>query len=143
MPKFSKGSKERLALAHPLLQKLMNEAIKQFDFTILQSMRGRAEQERAFSLGHTQVHFGTSAHNWTPAIALDIAPWPIDWSNLKPFHTLSQIILPMAKEMKIPIRWGGDWDGDGDLKDQKFIDLPHYELTPWREWAKKSKPFEG
>lgn len=143
MARFGKDSRARLELAHPLLQKLMNRAIKEMDFTILGSMRGRADQERAFKLGHTQVHFGKSAHNWLPAIALDIAPWPVNWSRLKPFHRLASIILPMAREMEIPIRWGGDWDSDGDSTDQKFMDLPHYELTPWRQWAKKSKPFEG
>jgi peptidoglycan LD-endopeptidase CwlK len=30
--------------------------------------------------------------------------------------------------MGIEIRWGGDWDGDGDLSDHKFNDLPHFEL---------------
>lgn len=142
MAKFSVDSAERLSHAHPLLQKLMNEAIKQFDFVILQSQRGRADQELAFKLKHTKVHYGDSSHNWRPALALDIAPNPVNWKNLKPFHALSKIIIPMAKEMKIPIRWGGDWDGDGDLTDQKFIDLPHYELTPWREFAKKAKPFD-
>lgn len=26
------------------------------------------------------------------------------------------------------LRWGGDWDGDGDLADEKKVDLPHVEL---------------
>jgi peptidoglycan LD-endopeptidase CwlK len=143
MARFGQESRARLKLAHPLLQKLMKEAIKEFDFTILQSMRGRADQEMAFKLGHTKVHFGNSAHNWYPSIALDVAPWPVNWKNLKPFYNLSKVILPIAREMKIPIRWGGDWDSDGDSTDQKFMDLPHYELDPWRKWSKKSKLFEG
>lgn len=144
MPKFSKGSADRLSRAHPLLQKLMNEAIKQFDFMILDSQRGRAAQELAFRQGHTKVHFGNSAHNWNPSIALDVAPLPVNWRGTKQFITLGQkIIMPLAKSMDIPIRWGADWDMDSDLSDETFVDLPHYELTPWRTWAKKSKPFEG
>ena len=36
--------------------------------------------------------------------------------------------LYIAGKMKHRIRWGGDWDGDTDVKDQKFMDLPHFEL---------------
>ena len=31
--------------------------------------------------------------------------------------------------MDVTLRWGGDWDGDRDFKDQRFIDLPHFELV--------------
>jgi peptidoglycan L-alanyl-D-glutamate endopeptidase CwlK len=27
------------------------------------------------------------------------------------------------------MRWGGDWDGDGDTKDERFFDGPHFELV--------------
>jgi len=30
--------------------------------------------------------------------------------------------------MGIRLRWGGDWDGDTELDDNKFDDLPHFEL---------------
>jgi len=36
-----------------------------------------------------------------------------------------------------------DWNMNGVITDEHFIDYPHVELHPWREWAKKSKPFEG
>jgi hypothetical protein len=31
-------------------------------------------------------------------------------------------------EMQQSVRWGGDWDGDRQLLDQTFDDLPHFEL---------------
>lgn len=143
MPKFSAVSKARLAAAHPLLQQLMNEAILEFDFTILQSQRGRADQELAFRRGNTKVHYGSSAHNWTPAIALDIAPYPINWNDVKAFRRLQMgIIKPLAVKLKIPIRLGCDWDMDGNTADERFVDWPHVELHPWRTWAKKSKPYD-
>lgn len=143
MPKFDAGSAKRLKNAHPLLQKLMNEAIKKTPFMILDSQRGRAAQELAFKQKRTKVHFGNSAHNWSPAIALDVVPLPVDWKNTKAFVALSQVILPLAKELGIPIRWGGDWNMNGKTSDEKFVDMPHYELHPWRTFAKSSKPFEG
>lgn len=142
MPSFSLTSKQRLALAHPLLRRLMNEAIKHYDFTVLQSQRGRAAQERAFDEGKSKAHFGDSAHNWMPSVALDVAPWPVDWKDTKRFIALSQVILPLARALSIPIRWGGDFNMN-ERADDRFVDMPHYELHPWRQFAKESKPFPG
>lgn len=94
--------------------------------------------------GRSKARFGQSAHNWTPAIALDVYPKPIDWKNTRPFSKLAkEIVLPLARDMKIPLRWGGDWDMDSKTADEKLVDMPHYELTPWRTLAKDATPFEG
>jgi len=143
MPYFSRRSKTALAAAHPLLQKLFSEVIKEFDCVILESRRGKADQEKAFKSGNSRAHFGESAHNYTPAIALDVCPYPINWENRKAFIEQSKVVLRKAKELGIPIRWGGDWDGDGDMTDQTLMDLPHYELHPWRTYAKNSKLYRG
>ena len=36
--------------------------------------------------------------------------------------------MGVASQMGIKIRWGGDWDRDTDLSDNRFNDLPHFEL---------------
>ncbi|MEO9231173.1 MAG: M15 family metallopeptidase [Devosia sp.] len=102
---------------------------------VLDSQRGRSAQERAFALGHSRAHFGQSAHNWSPAVALDVVPAPIDWSNLARFRALAALVQAEAAAREIRIVWGGDWVG--------LRDMPHYELAPWREWAAKSIPFAG
>lgn len=141
MPHFSTRSKNRLAQAHPLIQKVMNEAIKHYDFSILDSQRDREAQEKAFAAGNSRAHFGQSAHNWSPSVAADVAPYPIDWNNRQRFIDLKNVIMPIAARFNVPLRWGGDWDGDGDMTDQTLMDLPHYELHPWREWARDCKPY--
>ncbi len=149
MYSFDDGAHARLARAHPRLQDLMNEAIKQYPFTILDSQRGRKAQEEAFRKHYSKVHFGDSAHNWKPSVALDLAPLPLSWDNAK--KNLDRwtdlqigIIKPLAKKMGITIRQGIDWNGNGDLTDEKWDDLPHVELSPWREWAKRDcQLFEG
>lgn len=143
MPTFSTRSKRALAAAHPLLQKLFAEVIKEFDCVVLEGRRGKADQEKAFKGGFSKARFGESAHNYSPAIALDVCPYPIDWKNEKAFLRLSEVVLRKARELAIPIRWGGDWDGDGDRTDQKLMDLPHYELNPWRQYAKGSSLYRG
>lgn len=135
MPKFGTASKRHLAGAHPLLQMLFNAVILETNCTVLDSQRGRIAQEKAFALGHSHAHFGQSAHNWQPSVALDVVPYPLNWTDTAAFQALAKVVLRKAKELDIPITWGGSWE---TLKD-----MPHYELTPWREWAKKSKPFEG
>lgn len=109
---------------------------------ILDSQRDRASQERAFKNGFSKVHFGNSAHNWSPSIACDIAPYPLDWDDASRFTELQiKFIKPIAKRLNIPIRQGVDWNMDGNLTNDRWDDLPHVELHPWREWAKKSKPY--
>jgi peptidoglycan L-alanyl-D-glutamate endopeptidase CwlK len=135
MPKFGAASKRNLAEAHPLLQQLFNAVILKTDCTVLDAQRNRQQQEQAFALGHSRAHFGQSAHNWSPAVAVDVVPYPLDWEDTKAFQALAHVVLETAKELDIPITWGGSW---ATLKD-----MPHYELTPWREWAKKSKPYTG
>ena len=34
-----------------------------------------------------------------------------------------------AKSMGIDIRWGGDWDRDTEVRDNKFDDLVHFEIV--------------
>ncbi len=131
MPKFSVASKRNLAEAHPLLQKLFNVVILEADCTVLDGQRGKDEQEKAYVSGHSKAHFGQSPHNYIPAIALDVVPYPLDWNDIPSFIALSKIVKAKAKELNIPISYGGDW--------KSIRDYPHYELDPWRDWAKKSK----
>lgn len=141
MPTFGAASSAALAKCHPKLQLIAKEAIKELDFRVLDATRGRDAQERAFATGKSKARFGQSAHNYVPAIAFDLFPAPYDWNNRQSFISLSKVILRIGKENGIPLRWGGDWNGDGNLSDG--WDMPHYELTPWREWAKQSKLYEG
>jgi len=144
MPTLDRASALRLAKAHPLLRKLFDEVARRVDIIILDSQRGRAAQELAYRSKRSKARFGQSAHNWTPAIALDVCPKPIDWKDTKPFVRLArEIVLPLSVELNIPVRWGGDFDMDGRSDDEKFFDAPHWELHPWRKWAKEAKLYEG
>jgi peptidoglycan L-alanyl-D-glutamate endopeptidase CwlK len=142
MPTFGSASLTSRAKLHPKLQNIVDEAIKEIDFKILDATRGRSAQEKAFKQGNTKAHFGDSAHNYVPAIAMDLFPAPYDWDNTKSFESLSVVILRIAKEKGIPLRWGGDWNMDGSKTTSDNWDKPHYELTPWRTWAKQSKLYE-
>jgi len=61
-------------------------------------------------------------------MAVDVAPYPIDWDDLGGFYMFAGYVLRVAETMGIKIRYGGDWDGDRKTTDQRFKDLPHFEL---------------
>lgn len=131
MPSFSTRSKKNLAGAHPLLQQLFNEVIKDFDCTVLDSQRGKAAQEEAFRRGNSKARHGQSPHNYAPSLAVDVVPYPIDWDNIAAFRRLVNVVKRKAKALGIPISCGADW--------RSFKDYPHHELTPWRKFAKDSQ----
>lgn len=126
MAKYGKTSSERLATAHPDLQKVFNEVVKHFDNTIICGHRSPEEQLKAYNSGNSKVKFGK--HNSYPSMAVDAAPYPIDWNDLERFTRFGFFVMGVAAGMGIRLRWGRDWDGDFDLNDQTFNDYPHFEL---------------
>lgn len=129
MPKFGKRSKAILALAHPDLQRIANAAIKVTDFSVICSYRGRESQNDMYDSGLSKLKYPESKHNKQPSDAIDLAPYPIDWHDLDRFYFLAGVIHAVASNLGIEIRWGGDWNRNGNFRDSNFIDLPHYELV--------------
>ena len=70
-----------------------------------------------------------SKHNSLPSVAVDIAPYPIDWEDTERFIQLSGAILQIAKQNGLDLRWGGDWNRDGRMTDESFRDLLHFEMV--------------
>lgn len=128
MNKFSEKSLTALNTCHSDLQRLMHEVIKIIDITVLQGYRTPQQHEEYIRKGTTKVPYTTSKHSRNPSHAVDIAPYPIDWKNRERFVYLAGIVLGVATQLGISIRWGGDWDRDEELCDQTFFDLPHFEL---------------
>ena len=137
MPKFGTRSLERLKTCHPDIIKVMEEAIKHYDFTVLYGTRTKAEQFELYKQGRTfkdgkWVTTGktvtnldgkvkVSKHNHSPSLAIDIAPYPIDWNNLNRFKELALVVKDAAATVGVNITWGGDW--------KSFKDYPHYEIA--------------
>lgn len=144
MTSFDAADLARLERVHPLLRQLFLEARKATAFTIRDTNRNRADQEKAFAEGKSKVHFGDSAHNWSPSVAADLYLLPINYGDTPAFvHLQIDVLKPLAAKLGIPIRQGIDWNRNGILTDDKWDDLPHIELYPWRDFAKHSQPFGG
>lgn len=128
------------------------------DFGIAYGERSTEEQFELFKVGRAEDSEGRwvvidsskvitnvdgfteqSKHNKKPSEAVDVFVWVPGKKELMydAMHLcfLAGHILKCSKELlakgeiKHPIRWGGNWDNDGEiLYDQKLWDKPHFEI---------------
>ncbi len=124
MYKFGKRSRNRLKGVDSRLVNVLNELIKIMDVTVIEGLRSAERQEELLAKGATKVKY--SKH--MEGKAVDIAPYPIDWNDRERFHYMGGMVRGIAKALNLNIRWGGDWDSDGEIKDNKFDDLVHIEI---------------
>lgn len=129
MPKFSNHSIYQLSTAHDKLNLLFSEVIKHIDCTVLEGHRGEKKQNEAFEKGRSKVKFPDGKHNKYPSLAVDVAPYPIDWDDTKRWYFFAGFVWATANQMGIKVRWGGAWSGDLTFKKQGFVDLPHWEIS--------------
>lgn len=135
MPKFSQSSFSKLSTCHTDLQVLFYEVIKSFDCQILEGYRNEVDQEKAFKAGNTKLHWPHGKHNRQPSMAVDVAPYPIDWNNIKRFYWFGGYVMGIASRLKDEgrmthsVRFGGDWNGDKNIDNETFRDIVHFELV--------------
>ena len=128
MPRFGKRSKERLATCDERLQMVFNEVINYVDCSVLEGHRSGERQDKLFEEGKTKVKYPNGRHNANPSNAVDVVPYPIDWEDRERFHLFAGFVLGIAYSMDISLRWGGDWNQNFEVDDNKFDDFPHFEL---------------
>ena len=128
MPRFGKSSKKRLLTCDKRLQDVFNEVIKYVDCSVLEGHRSEERQNKLLKEGKTKVAYPKGRHNSSPSLAVDVAPYPIDWNDRERFHLFSGFVLGGAYRMGINLRWGGDWNMNFEVDDNKFDDFPHFEI---------------
>ena len=145
MPYFGNASENQLKDCHADLQIIFREVVKKEDCSIKRGHRNKELQNQAYDEGRSQLRWPNGNHNELPSLAADVYPYPIRlplWTDsiftkekkIRKFYHFAGYVKRTAEELlgagKIfhVLRWGGDWDGDGDFTDQKFDDLVHFEL---------------
>ena len=129
--KLSKKSLSKLDGVHPDLVKVVKGAIEitECDFTITEGLRTKERQAQLFKEKKTTTM--NSRH--LTGHAVDLAAWVIvdnkgtvswDW---KYYYIIEKAMKQAAKELKIPIEWGGDW--------KSFSDAPHWQL-PFKQYPR-------
>jgi len=124
MPRFGKRSKERMKGVDAKLQNVFNEVVKEFDCSIIEGLRSQERQNELVDQGKSKTKFGKHVQGK----AMDVAPYPIDWNDRDRFHYFVGYVKGIAKRLNVRVRWGGDWDGDFETKDNQFDDLVHFEI---------------
>ena len=128
MPNFGRTSRKRLKTCDEDLIFLFEEVVKYFDCSVLEGHRGKKLQNKYFKENKSKLRFPDGNHNKKPSTAIDVVPYPIDWEDRERMTYFAGFVKGVAMMLGIPIRWGGDWNSNNDLKDNNFDDLPHFEL---------------
>lgn len=119
--KLSIRSLTKLHGVHPDLVKVVKRAIEitDVDFVVLEGLRTNERQAALVKAGASR----TMDSRHITGHAVDLGAWvdrrvAWDWPL---YHTIAIAMLSAAKELKIPIVWGGNW--------KSFPDGPHFELS--------------
>jgi len=117
---LGKTSLDRLATCHPDLRGLIRAAAAGIDrgdlawagvtdMTVLCGYRGPEAQAAAVASGASKAPWPTSKHNRTPSDAVDVGPWPLDWSKREQFVVLHAYIAALARQLGVALHHI-DWD---------------------------------
>jgi len=123
--KLGPRSISRLKGVHPDLVKVVERAIQitPVDFTVLEGLRSPERQRQLYEAGASQTLKGRHLTGH----AVDLGAWvnnEVRW-DWPLYHKIAAAMKQAAKELNIPLTWGGDW--------KSFPDGPHFEL-PWKEY---------
>lgn len=152
-------SLSRLEGVHPDLVRVVKRAAAMArtdeDFTVLEGVRSVGQMYINYGKGRTAAQCqakGVPAKYARPAEAkvtwlndplmsnhrkrsdgygraVDLAPYPIDWNNIARFDKLANLMFRAAAIEGVRIRWGADWDADGQPRERGESDSPHFELA--------------
>lgn len=155
---FNEQSLKELAMVSPALRLVILDALRVSDvpFQIRKGGGPRTiEQQRAFAEPNaegkirskvhpdhdanglpwkSQAHFFAAAkHVVGPEMPLARAVDIVCAVKGKEFDRehlahIAGVILACARFRETPVRWGGNFDRDGEILEQAFDDMPHFEL---------------
>lgn len=136
MYQYGKKSKEVLETVDPDIVRVFIKALELglIDISIIEGIRSQEKQDEYFRIGKSRVQWPNGKHNIEDpddkAEAVDAAPYvngDVSWIKAHCIY-LAGIVLAIAEIEGVKIRWGGNWDMDGEpITDQDFQDLVHYE----------------
>lgn len=143
------NSRANLEGVHPDLVRVIERAIalSRVDFKVIEGVRTPARQKKLFAQGRTapgpKVTWTLNSNHFVKPTtgfghAVDLLPAPYDWKLDDPkstpamddnFALVSAAMYQAAAELGVRIRWGANWDGDGQWREKGESDNPHFELA--------------
>ena len=136
MYKFGNKSQEKLLGVNPDLVRVAQRALDfgVMDFSIIEGLRTADRQQELYREGKSQLDGVIVRSKHQGGNAIDILPYPAIvngvnvWDDRQRFSVLAGLMYAAASIEGVTLRWGSDWDGDGNNADSKFFDAPHFEL---------------
>lgn len=133
MRKWGKRSQEVYDELDPRLQRVCDRVLHEVaDISLIDGFRNKETQDKAFASGNSEVEWPNGKHNKWPSLAVDFQTYPkpkrpkVLWASL---GYIAGRMIQIGIEEGVALRWGGDWDRDGDVTDQSFYDLFHIEIV--------------
>lgn len=134
--KFGNSSLERLKTCNQEIVEIMLEAIKTspIDFGIPKfgGRRTAEEQKRLFEDGASTKDGINKLSKHQSGDAVDVIAYVPSIGgytyDVRYYYMIAGHVLATANRLGYKVKWGGDWDSDRDLDDQRFDDLVHFEL---------------
>lgn len=140
---FGDRSRKNLEGVHPKMVDVAERAIElsDVDFFVNEGVRTMERQKSLYAQGRTKPgpkvtwtlnsnHFKNPRTGYGHAI--DVYPHPYKDTESKAFkekqRKIAGFFFKAAAELNIPIRWGADWDMDGNYGERGEGDSPHFEL---------------
>ena len=122
--KLSNKSLQKLEGVHPDMVDIVKLAISltEQDFSVGEGLRSVARQKKLVATGKSTTM--NSRH--ITGHAVDLFPYPLSW-DWEYFYPIADAMKAAAKELKIDLEWGGDWES--------FPDGPHFQLS-WKDYPK-------
>lgn len=121
---------KKLEKAHPQLVKIVKRAaqITAVPFQVEETTRSLEQQKKNVKNGVSQTlksrHLPSKDGLARAVDLLALADGKVTWA-WPPYHKIADAMKAAAKELQIPIEWGGDW--------KSFKDGPHFQL-PWKSY---------
>jgi len=119
MASLRAGSLAKLGECHPDLVLVVREMVAELtrapgplvhDVSVLCGHRGQVEQDWAYKQGNSKLPWPKSKHNSFPSRAVDLAPYPLDWSDLAAFGELRARMQRAADVVGVKVRFiSWDW----------------------------------
>lgn len=134
---LGKTSRSRLEGVHPDLVRVIEEAITDcpIDFGVSSGKRDAEEQNILYNKGLSKCDGYIKISDHQPkedgyGYAVDIYAYLNKKASYDKRHlcVIAGHILGKANELGIKLQWGGDFDGDWDMDEHDFVDMPHYAL---------------
>jgi len=122
---LSQRSIKALEGVHPDMVKVVKRAIQitDIDFVVTEGLRTLQKQKQLVAAGASQTM--RSRHLTGHAVDLAaLVAGKVRW-DYPLYGKLAVAMKQAAKEVGVPIEWGGDW--------KSFKDGPHFQL-PWKQY---------